>query len=244
MHKMTCQCPKCSTGTGTGTEFETLAFEMSPEDGFETDDEASFEFDAQEVHAREDGYESEDESGFGALDGESPFSEEEEAELAMELLTVSSDAALDRFLGKLVKRAWRGVKKAGKIARPLGGVLKGLAKRALPFVGGALGSFIPIPGVGTAVGTALGSAVGNALEAEFGELEAGDQAFEMARRFVRIAGSAAQQAATAAGGAVEPRQAVHTALAGAARRHLPGLGRGGRGGRWVRRGKQIVVVGL
>jgi uncharacterized protein (DUF697 family) len=58
------------------------------------------------------------------------------------------------------------VKGFGGIAKPLGGVLKGVAKKALPFVGGALGSIIPIPGVGTAVGTAVGSAASKLLEAE------------------------------------------------------------------------------
>ena len=103
----------------------------------------------------------------GETDLESPFEEFEEMEYAAELLSIQSEEELDQFLGKLIKRAGRGLSKIGKVFRPLGGVLKGLAKKALPFVGGALGSFIPIPGVGTAVGTALGSAVSKALEAEF-----------------------------------------------------------------------------
>jgi hypothetical protein len=126
-------------------------------------------------------------------------------------------------------------------------VLKGLAKKALPFVGGALGSFIPIPGVGTAIGSALGSAVSSALEAEFSDLEAEEQEFEMAKRFVRIAGTAAQQAAQASASA-NPQAAVRTAVLGAARRHLPHMGHAAGGasssGRWVRRGGQIVIVGV
>lgn len=219
MHTMTCQCPGCRGGN---------AFE-------------AFEF----------GYEAEGEASFGLRDGESPFSEAEENELALELLSVASEEELDQFLGKLFKGAWKGIRKVGsavgKIAKPLGGVLKGLAKKALPFVGGALGSFIPIPGVGTAVGTALGSAVSSALEAEFSGLEAEEQEFEMAKRFVRIAGTAAQQAAQASPGA-DPQAAVRSAVMGAAKRHLPQLGRaaGGMGdsGRWVRRGDQIVIVGV
>ena len=84
-----------------------------------------------------------------------PLNEVEELELAAELLSISSEEELDQFLGKLFKRVWKGVKKVGrfvgKVASPLGKVLKGIAKKALPFVGGALGSFIPIPGVGTAL---------------------------------------------------------------------------------------------
>jgi hypothetical protein len=241
MHKMTCQCPQCNAGTRA--EFETFSFDLSPQSEFEEEDEAADEASNPFGQQYQGEYESEfedeyeDEASFGSRDAESPFSEDEEAELAMELLSVSSDAELDEFLGKMFKKIGRGLK---KIARPLGGALKGLAKKALPFVGGALGSFIPIPGVGTAVGTALGSAVGNALEAEFGELEADEQEFEMARRFVRIAGTAAQQAA-AAGASTDPRRAVQAAVAHAARRHVPGLDRGGRGGRWVRRGNTIVI---
>src|SRR3954470_15323422 len=123
-----------------------------------------------------------------------PLSEEQEVELAMELLGVSNEQEWEQFLGKMFKGIGRGLKTigsfAGKILKPLGGALKGLAKTALPFVGGALGSFIPIPGVGTALGTALGSAVSKALEREFNELEHDEAEFEMARRFVRIAATA------------------------------------------------------
>ena len=176
----------------------------------------------------------EEEATFSARAEEGPFSEAEESELAMELLSVSSEAELDQFLGKLIK----GV---GKIARPLGGALKGLAKKALPFVGGALGSFIPIPGVGTAVGSALGSAVSKALEAELSGLELEEQEYEMARRFVRIAGTAAQEAAHS-GASRNPQAAVRSAVLNAARKHLPKLD-GASTGRWERRGTQIVILG-
>ena len=227
MHAMSCRCPNCRPG---GTGFETLGFEFESED------------------------EDESEASFGSRDGESPFSEAEETELAMELLSVASEEELDQFLGKLFKGAWKGLKKVGsvvgKIAKPLGGVLKGLAKKALPFVGGALGSLIPIPGVGTALGSALGSAVSKALEAEFSNLQSEEQEFESARRFVRIAGCAAQQAARAADGA-DPQATVRKAVLDAARRHVPRLAGAAAGarqasqadGRWVRRGSQIVIEG-
>jgi hypothetical protein len=163
-----------------------------------------------------------------------PFSEGEENELAMELLSVASEEELDQFLGKLIT----GV---GKIARPLGGALKGLAKTALPFVGGALGSFIPIPGVGTAVGSALGGAVSKALEAELAGLQLEEQEYEMARRFVRIAGAAAEEAARSPA-SPDPQAAVRSAVVNAARKHLPGLG-GASTGRWERRRGQIVILG-
>jgi hypothetical protein len=198
---------------------------------------------------------------YGAMELENPFSETEELELAAELLSVASEEELDQFLGKLVRGAWKGIKKVGsvvgKIAKPLGGVLKGVAKAALPFVGGALGSFIPIPGVGTALGSALGGALSKALEMEFGQLEQEEQELEMARRFVRLAGTAARQAARASADA-DPQQAAEMAVVNAARQQVPNLppqfaGGGltpGRPagsaptGRWVRRGNQIAVLNV
>ncbi len=180
-----------------------------------------------------------------------PFSAQEELALAMELLSVSSEAELDQFLGKLVKSAWRGLKKVGrfvgKVAKPFGRVLRGVAKAALPFVGKALGSFIPIPGVGTAIGGAVGSAIGKALEAEFADLAPAEQEFEMARAFVRLAGSAARDLAAAPSVADAP-ELLEAAVIDALRRRLParlrsGAPRGAAGGRWVRQGGGIVVLG-
>jgi uncharacterized protein (DUF697 family) len=130
---------------------------------------------------------------------ESPLSEVEEMELASDLLAVSSEAELDQFLGDVFKKALKGIRKVGSSG--LGGVLKGVAKKALPFVGGALGSIIPIPGVGTAVGTALGSAASKVIKAELEGLSPEDREFEMARRFVRFAGTAAKNAASTPPGA-------------------------------------------
>jgi len=220
-------------------------------------DRIEMEFES-ELDALESGqFEFEEEADvFGEVYGESPFSEGEEMELAAELLEVSSEAEIDQFLGKIFKKVGRFVR---HVARPLGGVLKGIAKKALPFVGGALGSFIPIPGVGTAVGTALGSAVGNALEVELEGMSFEDQEFEMARRFVRIAGTAAKQAAQAQPSA-DPQTVVKTAVMNATKQHVPGLmtgmpapsatpspttvGRPGRSGRWIRRGRKIILYGV
>jgi len=184
--------------------------------------------------------------GFGEM--ESEMSEEEEMDLALELLTVSSEAELDQFLGKLIKGAWKGIK---KVAKPLGGVLRTVAKAALPMVGGALGSFIPIPGVGTAVGSALGGAISKALEMETESLSGEDRELEVARRFVRIATSAARQAASAPP-YMDEETAANQAVAAAARKYLPtfqskAAGAGGAGGaqqgRWIRRGSQVVLLG-
>ncbi|MEF8731712.1 MAG: peptidoglycan-binding protein [Candidatus Accumulibacter meliphilus] len=78
MHKMSCQCPKCQTGTGAefqAFEFEAFDFEMSPQGEFEfedeSEDEALYEYGAVDEY--------EDEASFGSRDAESPFSDEEEA---------------------------------------------------------------------------------------------------------------------------------------------------------------------
>ncbi len=182
--------------------------------------------------------------------GSSPFGQAQEMALAMELMSLSSEAELEQFLGNMFKGVWGGLKKVGsavgKVAAPLGGVLKGLAKTALPFVGGALGSFIPIPGVGTALGTALGSAVGNALEREFSGMELDQREFEAARRFVRLAGTAAQLAAQD-GMPADPNAAARTAVLIALRQHVPQLTARmpqPTVGRWRRRRGVIELDGL
>ncbi|HLG13288.1 MAG TPA: hypothetical protein VJH03_02030 [Blastocatellia bacterium] len=175
---------------------------------------------------------------------EGPFSEAEEMELAAELLGVTSEAELDHFLGKVFKRVGGFVKKVA--ASPLGGILKSVAKKALPFVGGALGSFIPIPGVGTMVGKALGTAASGLLEAE--GLSEEDREFEAARQFVRLAGAAAQNLAATPAGA-SPIAAAKSAFTAAARQHAPALvgaatAGGAKTGRWVRKGPRIVLYGV
>ncbi|MBY0242230.1 MAG: hypothetical protein K2X55_23255 [Burkholderiaceae bacterium] len=188
MYSKQCQCASCRHTAAGG--FEVMAFE------------------GELAHA------SSQEFGY---DMESPYSEQEETELAMELLSVTSEAELEQFLGSVFKKAWKGIK---KIAKPLGSALKGIAKAALPMVGGALGSFIPIPGVGTALGSALGGAISKALEMELnelGELAQEDREFEMARRVVRIAGTAANLAGDSDGSP----QALRSALLRAVRAHAP-----------------------
>ena len=188
---------------------------------------------------------------------EGPLSEVEEMELASQLLEVSDEAELDQFLGKLFKKATRvaGGFLKGPIGRQLGGMLKGIAKKVLPMAGGALGSML-LPGVGTAIGGSLGSAAANLFEMELEGLSAEDQEFEIARQFVKFAGEAAKQAAQTPPN-VPPNEAAKSAVVAAAQQYAPGLlrpasspapaatdssGRG-RSGRWVRRGRTIVLYG-
>lgn len=226
-------------------EFQTAQDEFTADAGeFESD---SFEFD-REFNGETDS------------EIESLLDEIEEMELAAELLNVSSEEELDQFLGKLFKGVWKGIRKVGKfvgkIARPLGGLLKGIAKKALPFLGGALGSFIPIPGVGTAIGSALGGAASKLLEVDLEGMSPEDQEFELARRFVRLASNAAARVAAAGGleeelaGGPSPQTANAAAIAAvqqAARQlgndQTPPQGKQASG-RWLRRGNQIVLLGV
>ena len=218
-----------------------------------------FETDTGELESDEFEFELGDEMEFEG-EFESQLDEVEEMELAAELLAVSNEQELDQFLGKIFKKIGRGIR---KIAKPLGGILKGVAKKALPFVGGALGSFIPIPGVGTAVGSALGGAASKLLEVDLEGMDNEDQEFELARRFVRMASTAAAKAASAPPDA-DPKAAAIQAIKVAAQQ----LNRGGsqgeeevtasapastpraqvtsgrrNRGRWFRRGNSIVLVG-
>jgi uncharacterized protein (DUF697 family) len=175
------------------------------------------------------------------------FSEQEEMELAAELLEVSSEQELEQFLGGLISSAGKalgGIIK-GPIGKTLGGALKGLAKKALPIAGGALGTFFGGP-VGTAIGGQLGSMAGSALGLETEGLSAEDREFEVARQFVRMAGDAVKTALEAPPSA-DPHAVAQTAVGGVTQ-GAPGHSGGDtsprRSGRWIRRGGKIVLFGV
>jgi hypothetical protein len=186
---------------------------------------------------------------------ESPFNEVEEEELAAQLLEITDEAELDQFIGGLIKKvskAARGVIQS-PLGRHLGGLVKGAIKKALPIAGGALGGMIA-PGVGNTIGSKLGSAAGQIFGLELENLGTEEQEFEVAKRLVRLAGTAVQNAAQGTANAADPRSAAKAAVVAAAKAHAPGLigaapgggpRRNGRAatGRWYRRGGKIIVVG-
>lgn len=192
---------------------------------------------------------------FGEAETEGVFSEDEEMELAAELLGVVDEAELEQFLGKLIKIAGRA---AGRFVRSptgraLGGILKGAARKALPIVGGALGTAIGGP-AGGAIGGKLASAAGRVFGLELEGLSPEDQEFEVARRYVRFAGEAAKNAALVSP-AAPPQAAAKAAVVAAAKQHAPGLLRSmppaptgpteqGVSGRWIRRGRKIILIGV
>ncbi|RZI55947.1 MAG: hypothetical protein EOP37_26185 [Rubrivivax sp.] len=190
------------------------------------------------------------------------FSEAEEMELANELLSVTNEGELDRFLGNLLSRATKAI---GNFARSpagqaVGGVLKGVAKKALPMAGSAIGSYFGGP-LGAKIGSGLANAASNALGLE-AEMAGEDREFEGAKQFVRLAAQTAAQAASAPPNA-DPRAVAQQAAVAAARQLAPGLLTGGASaggvgantpstatrpgaaasGRWVRRGHRIVIYG-
>jgi hypothetical protein len=205
----------------------------------------------------------------GMMQGE--LNEQEEIQFAHELLAVNNEQELEQFLGDFIKRAVSTVGQIAKspIGQAIGGVLKSVARRALPMAGAALGGYVGGP-LGAKIGTGLANAAGKAigLELEFGENE--ELEFTGARQFVRLASDTARQAAAAAAAGADPRAAAQTAAIAAARKFAPGLvgatsglgaasgmglttgralgaqvaGQRGMSGRWVRRGRHIVLFGV
>jgi len=185
------------------------------------------------------------------------FSETELLELTAELLEVRDEAELDRFLGDFIKKAGRAIGKVVRspVGQAIGGILKGAAKQVLPIAGTALGGLVGGP-IGAKIGSGLASVAGKALGLEVGELSQEDREFEGAKQFVKFAGETVKNAVSAPSG-TDPRTAANTAAVAAARQYAPGLlqsapgaaptpstaptGRG-RTGRWIRRGRNIIIV--
>jgi hypothetical protein len=179
---------------------------------------------------------------------------ESELALASELLEITTEAELDRFLGKLVSGAISAVRGfAGSDAgRAVGGVLKSAAKQALPQLGRVVGDAVS-PGRGGGIGQRAGQWAAGRLELglQTEGLSAEDEEYEVARAFVRFADETARRAAQAPP-TVPPQVAAQRAAVASAQRHLPGLvgaqgaagGGGSRGteGRWIRRGNRIIVL--
>lgn len=212
--------------------------EMDPEAEYESELESDYEYEE-----------------FEAPDTEAVFDEAEEMDLAAELLGVTDEAELDQFIGKLLSRVTG--KGKSPVRKALGGILKGAMKKALPLAGGAAGTFFGGP-LGTAVGSQLGAAGGRLLGLELEGLSPEDQEFEMAKGMVRFGGEAAKNAALTPPSA-SPQADAKAAAVAAAKQYAPGLlkpatsppsyspmmTRGsGRSGRWIRRGRRIILLGV
>lgn len=151
------------------------------------------------------------------------LSENDETELAAEFLTINSEAEMDQFLGDFVHKIGH---KIGKwVNSPQGqqlvGVLKGVAKTALPIAGGALGTFVGGP-AGALIGSNLASMAGSLLGLELEGLSPEDRELEASRQFIRFASQTVANALKA-----DPRGDAHgvaqQAAREAARIYAPGL---------------------
>jgi hypothetical protein len=203
-------------------------------------------------------FESEQFEWAGETTGE-VIGEGELMELAAELLEVRDEQELDRFLGDVFKKvkAFAG----SPTGKAVGGMLKGLAKKALPIAGKLAGSFFGGP-IGATIGGKLGSMASNLFEMELEGLSQEDREFEAAKQFTRFVAEAVKNASSAPGG--NPVAVARSAIAMAARRHAPGLLNGSsaapgmspmssmspqfagagrpRSGRWRRIGPNKIVV--
>jgi hypothetical protein len=181
------------------------------------------------------------------------LSDSAEMELAAEFLDVEDEAELEQFLGGLIDHIGSSLGKIVKspLGQAVGGVLKKVAKEALPIAGGALGGVVGGP-VGAMIGSNLASMAGSALGLELEGLSPEDREFEASRRFVRFA---CQTIANALHGAPydDPEAVAYSAAVEAARAHAPGLmniaGIGRREpkrrtGRWIRHRGRIILLGV
>lgn len=217
-------------------------FEFDPEmNSFESEQYESEQFENQQFEQFEF-----EEAEWGEV-----FNESEVMELTAELMEVTNEEELDLFLGNLIKKAGSAIKKVVKspIGRAVGGVLKGVAKKALPIAGGALGTYFGGP-LGAKIGSGLASAAGKALGLELETLSQEDREFEGGKQFVRFAANTVKNAVSAPP-SIDPRRAAQAAAAKAARKFAPALlgagtsapmGKGRSSGRWIRRGRNIIIL--
>lgn len=192
------------------------------------------------------------------------FSEADEMELAAELLEVTSESELDRFLGGLIMKSGQAVGLAGQTVglfvnspagRYLSRLLKGAAKKALPMVHSVIGGdFGPS---GAQMGSQVAFTASQIFGLELEGLSQEDQEYEAAKSFVRFAGEAAKNAASAPSTG-NPQAVAQSAVMEAAEQLAPGLVNGapaatdtsipggGRvnSGRWIRRDNKIVLLGV
>lgn len=187
-----------------------------------------------------------------STDAESaPLDVGEEFSLAAELLEVSREAELEKFLVKLISRAGAGGQRLARspVARELVGLLTQAARLILRPIHRSVRA---LPGLAAPVwrpDPRLISEAGEMFGLELEGLSPEDKEFALARQFVRFASEAVRTASRLMG---EPRAVANAGLHRAARRFAPGLlarlgmqqgaGPVATAGRWVRRDGQIVVL--
>jgi hypothetical protein len=194
------------------------------------------------------------ESEFFGPEAGGVFSEEEQMNLAGEMMEINSEEEFEEFLGDLISKGVQtlGSFVGGPAGQALGGILKGAAKHLLPMAGRAIGGIMGGP---------LGAALGGSFEAE---MEAEQQEWEAANTFVKMAGDAVKNVA-AAPPTSNPTATAKDAVVESAKIHapaiVPALLNGGphmhggpngyepppsygNSGRWVRHGRRIILHGI
>jgi hypothetical protein len=187
-----------------------------------------------------------------SLDAESaPLDVNDEFALAAELLEISSEAGLDKFLFTLIGRAGADGQRLARspVARELVGLLRQAAHMILRPIRRSMRA---LPGLAAPVwrpDPRLISEAGGMFGLELEGLSPEDKEFALARQFVRFASEAVRTASRFMGA---PRAVADAGLQGAARRFAPGLlarlrppratPPGAAAGRWARRGRHIVVL--
>ncbi|MDL9998319.1 hypothetical protein QTI24_06900 [Variovorax sp. J22P240] len=193
-----------------------------------------------------------------ALDDEEVYGYGSGDALAYELMTVSDDAEMEEFLGKLMSSVTRKFKKMRRAVLPrLLPILRGpagdLLKRAMPLLGSALGS--AVPGAGTLLGGMAGRRLGQLLGGQMEDASDDEARVDLSRKLVSTVTDAVDRAVQDPRSGAEPVSAARDAFVGAMQDNLPAgvrralarrkhSGAEAQSGRWVRRGRKIIVLGL
>jgi hypothetical protein len=151
------------------------------------------------------------------------FNEDEELELASELLEIATERELDEFVHGLIRNAEQALNQAAEpaVEHDIGDIFKNIAKVALPILGGVAGGIFGGPG-GAALGSSLAGSVGHAFGLELEGLSPEDSEFEVGKQFIKFAGATVKNALEA-NPDVDPATIAHQAAVEAARVYAPGL---------------------
>jgi hypothetical protein len=167
--------------------------------------------------------------------------------MAAELLDVTNESELEAFLGRLVADTARraGGPLPDGAGRALVTTLRRTAERTLPTLADSLGDATEPADAGPSASETAARVYGLELEG----MSAEDRDYEIAHQYVRFAQAATVHAATAR--VPDPAAAVDAAVAKAGRELAPGLlalepgaPTGPPAGPWVRRGTDVVLIGV
>jgi hypothetical protein len=181
---------------------------------------------------------------------------------AADLSAITNEQELDHFLGNLINDIGGSIKGFANSAagQAVGGILKSVAKQALPLGGAALGGLVGGP-AGAMIGSQLASGAGQAFGLELGEMDQEDREFETHKRFAKFARNAVKRT-TEADPRLPPVEQAKSAVIEAAKQDAPGLvapaqaiATGGgqadgaqskrnQAGQWRRSGNDIVLYGV